>query len=143
MFSRCKLVHGDFSEYNLLWFENEIVVIDVSQSVEWDHPRATEFLRKDCANVRDFFSRKCERVLSVKLCTTSSCETVLRMTRASETRWTSREMRTVSRTRKIGSSWTPFYRVLLQDLGSWPEAAQRAVVSGENENGFDEAVGTC
>ena len=29
----------------------------------------------------------------------------------------------------------------LQDLGSWPEAAQRAVVSGENENGFDEAVG--
>ena len=29
----------------------------------------------------------------------------------------------------------------LQDLGSWPEAAQKAVVSGENENGFDEAVG--
>ena len=29
----------------------------------------------------------------------------------------------------------------LQDLGSWPEAAQRAVASGDNETGFDEAVG--
>ena len=29
----------------------------------------------------------------------------------------------------------------LQRPGSWSEAAQRAVVSGENENGFDEAVG--
>ena len=32
MFSRCKLVHGDYSEYNLLWFNSEVVVIDVSQS---------------------------------------------------------------------------------------------------------------
>ena len=83
-------MHGDFSEYNLLWFENEIVVIDDSQSVEWDHPRATEFLRKDCANVRDFFAANASEFCPSKLYTTSSCRmVVLMMTRASEPRWTS------------------------------------------------------
>lgn len=56
MFKRCRLVHGDLSEYNLLWHNNEVVVIDVSQSVEMDHPRALDFLRVDCKNVNDFFS---------------------------------------------------------------------------------------
>lgn len=56
MFQRCKLVHGDLSEYNLLWHKNEIYVIDVSQSVETDHPSALDFLRKDASNVNDYFS---------------------------------------------------------------------------------------
>jgi RIO kinase 1 len=56
MFQRCKLVHGDLSEYNLLWHNNEIYVIDVSQSVESDHPSALDFLRKDASNVNDYFS---------------------------------------------------------------------------------------
>jgi RIO kinase 1 len=34
-----------------------LVFIDVSQSVEHDHPRAHEFLRKDCANVNAFFGK--------------------------------------------------------------------------------------
>ena len=33
------------------YFKGEIVVIDVSQSVEHDHPHALEFLRKDCTNI--------------------------------------------------------------------------------------------
>ena len=57
MFQRCRLVHGDLSEYNLLWHNNEIFVIDVSQSVESDHPSALDFLRKDAANVNDFFRK--------------------------------------------------------------------------------------
>ncbi|KAL7473087.1 hypothetical protein ACHAXS_013490 [Conticribra weissflogii] len=57
MFQRCKLVHGDLSEYNLLWHKNEVYVIDVSQSVESDHPAALDFLRKDAANVNDFFKK--------------------------------------------------------------------------------------
>ena len=32
-------------------------MIDVSQSVENDHPQALEFLRKDCRNMTDFFRR--------------------------------------------------------------------------------------
>ena len=33
-------------------------VIDVSQSVEYDHPNALEFLRKDCINVNNYFHRR-------------------------------------------------------------------------------------
>lgn len=57
MYQKCKLVHGDLSEYNLLWHNNEIFVIDVSQSVETDHPSALDFLRKDASNVNDFFRK--------------------------------------------------------------------------------------
>ena len=41
------------------YHEGALYVIDVSQSVEHDHPHATAFLRKDCTNVTDFF-RRCE-----------------------------------------------------------------------------------
>jgi RIO kinase 1 len=57
MYHRCRLVHGDLSEYNLLWHNNEVYVIDVSQSVETDHPSALDFLRKDAANINDFFRK--------------------------------------------------------------------------------------
>jgi RIO kinase 1 len=57
MYQRCRLVHGDFSEYNLLWHKNQVYVIDVSQSVETDHPAALDFLRKDASNVNEYFSK--------------------------------------------------------------------------------------
>lgn len=57
MFQLCRLVHADLSEYNLLVYKGHIVVIDVSQSVETDHPRALEFLRMDCQNITDYFRR--------------------------------------------------------------------------------------
>ena len=46
MYHECNLVHGDLSEYNILWHDGRPVIIDVSQSVEHAHPFATEFLRK-------------------------------------------------------------------------------------------------
>lgn len=58
IFNKCKLVHADLSEFNLLYHDGHIVVIDVSQSVEHDHPHALEFLRKDCTNITDFFAKK-------------------------------------------------------------------------------------
>lgn len=45
MFHECHLVHADLSEYNLLYHEGRIVFIDVSQSVEHEHPNALVFLR--------------------------------------------------------------------------------------------------
>ena len=57
MYHKCKLVHGDLSEYNLLWYKSTLYFIDVSQSVEHDHPHAFEFLRKDCMNVTAFFTK--------------------------------------------------------------------------------------
>ncbi|KAK4224555.1 RIO1 family-domain-containing protein [Podospora fimiseda] len=57
LYQVCKLVHADLSEYNILYHDNKLYIIDVSQSVEHDHPRALEFLRIDIKNVGDFFRR--------------------------------------------------------------------------------------
>ncbi|EGR45649.1 uncharacterized protein TRIREDRAFT_81007 [Trichoderma reesei QM6a] len=58
MYQVCKLVHADLSEYNILYHAGKLYIIDVSQSVEPDHPRSLEFLRMDIKNVGDFFRRK-------------------------------------------------------------------------------------
>lgn len=42
-----------------------LYIIDVSQSVEHDHPHASEFLRKDLSNVTDYFAKKGVRVMSL------------------------------------------------------------------------------
>ncbi|XP_055320124.1 serine/threonine-protein kinase RIO1 [Sitodiplosis mosellana] len=66
IFNKCKLVHADLSEFNLLYHDGKIVVIDVSQSVEHDHPHALEFLRKDCTNITDFFAKKDVATMTVR-----------------------------------------------------------------------------
>lgn len=58
MYQVCHLVHADLSEYNLLYHKGQLIMIDVSQSVEHDHPRSLEFLRMDIKNVNEFFKRK-------------------------------------------------------------------------------------
>ncbi|KKA17663.1 Non-specific serine/threonine protein kinase, partial [Rasamsonia emersonii CBS 393.64] len=58
MYHTCRLVHADLSEYNILYYKDKLHLIDVSQSVEHDHPRSLEFLRMDIKNVSDFFRRK-------------------------------------------------------------------------------------
>ena len=55
-----KLVHADFSPYNIL-VEPEtqkITVIDVGQAVLHNHPKAKEFLKRDIVNITDFLQRK-------------------------------------------------------------------------------------
>ena len=64
LYQRCRLIHADLSEYNLLYHGDEVWVIDVSQAVEHDHPMALDFLRRDCSIISDFFSKKLERVLT-------------------------------------------------------------------------------
>lgn len=58
MFQKCRLVHADLSEYNSIVHNDKLYIIDVSQSVEPEHPMALDFLRMDIKNVNDFFSRK-------------------------------------------------------------------------------------
>ena len=64
LYQKCKLIHADLSEYNLLYHDEIVYVIDVSQSVEHDHPMSLDFLRRDCSIIRDFFAKKLQRVVS-------------------------------------------------------------------------------
>lgn len=66
MLQQCKLVHADLSEYNILYHKHRPYIIDVSQSVEGDHPRSLDFLRMDIKNMSDFFKRQGVSVLSDK-----------------------------------------------------------------------------
>jgi RIO kinase 1 len=66
LYHDCKLVHADLSEFNMLYHDGHAYVIDVSQSVEHDHPHALDFLRKDCTNVTDFFKKKDVATLSIR-----------------------------------------------------------------------------
>ncbi|KAF9046586.1 RIO1 family-domain-containing protein [Panaeolus papilionaceus] len=66
MFHVCKLVHADLSEYNILYHEGHLWIIDVSQSVEHDHPSAFDFLKSDLKNVEEFFGRLGVRCLGLR-----------------------------------------------------------------------------
>lgn len=62
-----ELIHGDFSEFNIMVKPNlDIVIIDVSQSVDLSHPNAIDFLTRDIRNINRFFKNevKLDNVLS-------------------------------------------------------------------------------
>ena len=61
-------MHADLSEYNILYHESHLYIIDVSQSVEQDHPSAFDFLRSDIKNVEDFFTKMGVRCLGLRRC---------------------------------------------------------------------------
>ncbi|PSQ60666.1 MAG: serine protein kinase RIO [Halobacteriales archaeon SW_9_67_25] len=52
------LVHGDLSEYNVVFHAGQLVVIDLGQAMTVHHPNHEEFLERDCENVAAFFSRQ-------------------------------------------------------------------------------------
>ncbi|KAJ2729522.1 Serine/threonine-protein kinase rio1, partial [Coemansia sp. D1744] len=58
LYTVCKLVHADLSEYNILYHGKRLYIIDVSQSVEHEHPFALDFLRHDCNNVTEYFRKR-------------------------------------------------------------------------------------
>lgn len=66
LYQRCRLVHADLSEYNLLYMDGDVWVIDVSQAVEHDHPMALDFLRRDCSIINLFFENKNVNIITTK-----------------------------------------------------------------------------
>ena len=53
------LVHADLSAYNLLWWEDRLIVIDLPQAVEFTtNADAYDLLHRDVANVGEWFGRR-------------------------------------------------------------------------------------
>ena len=57
LYRNAELVHSDLSEYNVLWW-NEPVLIDLSQAVLISHPLSQEFLVRDLKNILKYFSNE-------------------------------------------------------------------------------------
>ena len=57
MYQEARIVHGDLSEYNILMLADEMVIIDVSQSVVIEHPMAEEMLVRDVSNLVRYFKK--------------------------------------------------------------------------------------
>ena len=55
MYLEAHLVHGDLSEYNILYHNFEEIIIDVSQAVSVFHINAPVFLKRDFINVLNFY----------------------------------------------------------------------------------------
>ncbi len=53
-----RVIHGDLSPFNVLWWDGRITVIDFPQAVDAQkNPHARELLHRDVANVCGFFER--------------------------------------------------------------------------------------
>lgn len=57
MYKDANLIHADLSEYNLLYHDSRVFVIDVGQSVERCHENGHDFLINDINNINNFFRK--------------------------------------------------------------------------------------
>ncbi len=57
LFQKAKLVHGDLSEFNILYHNQKPVVIDISQAVSIQHPKAEAYLVRDIKNMLNYFKK--------------------------------------------------------------------------------------
>ncbi|MFX1260409.1 MAG: serine protein kinase RIO [Promethearchaeota archaeon] len=57
LYQKAKLVHGDLSEFNILYHNQKPVVIDISQAVSIQHPKAEAYLARDIKNVFNYFEK--------------------------------------------------------------------------------------
>lgn len=58
LYQNAKLVHGDFSEYNLFKTKRGLIVFDFGSAVDLRHPNSQEFLRRDINNITRFFAKR-------------------------------------------------------------------------------------
>ena len=58
MYHKAKLVHGDFSEYNIFKTIDGLIVFDLGSAVDLRHPNSLGFLKRDISNITKFFNKR-------------------------------------------------------------------------------------
>ena len=58
LYKKAKLVHGDFSEYNIFKTKNGLKLFDLGSAVDTTHPNTMNFLKRDINNITNFFVKR-------------------------------------------------------------------------------------
>ncbi len=58
LYKKARLVHADFSEFNIFKIENGLIVFDLGSAVDLQHPNAKAFLERDINNISKFFAKR-------------------------------------------------------------------------------------
>ena len=58
LWKKAKLVHADFSEFNVFKTEKERILFDMGSAVLSSHPQSEEYLKRDVANMVRFFRKR-------------------------------------------------------------------------------------
>ncbi|HSG73952.1 MAG TPA: serine protein kinase RIO [Nitrosopumilaceae archaeon] len=58
LYKDAKLVHGDFSEYNIFKTEKGLILFDLGSAVDLKHPNSKDFLERDINNITRFFVKR-------------------------------------------------------------------------------------
>ena len=58
LYKEAKLVHGDFSEYNIFKTEKGLILFDLGSAVDLEHPNSLDFLKRDINNISKFFAKR-------------------------------------------------------------------------------------
>lgn len=58
LYQKARLVHCDFSEYNVFKTERGLIVFDFGSAVDTIHPNAQNFLERDIKNMSYFFAKR-------------------------------------------------------------------------------------
>jgi len=58
LYKNARLVHGDFSEYNIFKTDSGLILFDLGSAVDLRHPRSDEFLKRDINNITKFFVKR-------------------------------------------------------------------------------------
>jgi len=58
LYKDAKLIHADFSEYNIFKTDKGLILFDLGSAVVRQHPNAEKFLKRDINNISNFFAKR-------------------------------------------------------------------------------------
>ena len=58
LYHKAKLVHGDFSEFNIFKTKTGLILFDLGSAVDLKHPNSEYFLKRDINNISKFFAKR-------------------------------------------------------------------------------------